>query len=121
MKKLVKESLNESSYSDFLMNYGQEIREALKNLKKMRKVISEITEQDDDKIQEKMRIYDTNVGDEIFDWIHDPNVSADEIAKFALNNQDRWGTEPQFVLFAIDDCALILNKYFDNPKYISNS
>lgn len=80
-----------------------------------------LTEQDDDKIQEKMQIYDKNVGDEIFDWIQNPDISADEIAKFALNNQDRWGTEPQFVLFAIEDCTLILSKYFDNPKYKSNS
>ena len=51
-----------------------------------------------------MAIYDKNVGETIDSWVGGHgDVDAHEIAEFAINNQDRYGTEAQFVLRAIED------------------
>jgi len=84
----------------FLRNYDEEIQRAIKQLIKL----SEIDNIDYDKIEDKLSVYDTNVAEKIDRWIFD-TPTAEEITDFALRNQERWGTEPQMVLQAIEDYA----------------
>jgi hypothetical protein len=119
--KLVKEHLNEGTYSDFLMDYGQEIKQARKQIQIASKIIGNIGE--DDKLTENfyiefekaMQKYDVNVGDMVDTWLayafDGDLVEADEIVKFAMNNQDRYGTEMKFILQAIEDMYNIALQY----------
>jgi hypothetical protein len=53
-----------------------------------------------------MSHYDDNVYDFIIDQIG--NVDENEIVEFAENNEEEFGTESQFVIFAIDDFCSVL-------------
>jgi len=95
--------INESSYTDFLMHYGDEIRVAIQRLDK---IGQESAGEEDffnyDEIDQRLENYDKNVIDEIDDWVV-RGVAPEEIAEFAIRNQDRYGTEPRMVLYAIED------------------
>ena len=103
--------INESSYSDFLANYAEEIENSINLLTKLQ----DVKDCDQEKIEKRLNVYDTNVISKIEDWIYDtPNEK--EIAEFALMNQDRWGTEPQMILYAIDDYATICGVYLQDDE-----
>lgn len=96
----------------FLRNYDEEIQRAIKQLIKL----SEVDDIDYDKIEDKLSVYDTNVAEKIDRWIFD-TPTAEEISDFALRNQERWGTEPQMVLQAIEDYAQVCGIYdFDEDE-----
>ena len=101
--------IKESSYSDFLMHYEEEIENSIKFLIKLENV----EDCDTEKLEKKFSVYDTNVVSKIEDWIYN-TPTKQEIAEFALKNQDRWGTEPQMGLYAIEDyastCGIYLNE-----------
>ena len=90
----------------FLRNYDEEIRRAIKQLIKL----SEVDDIDYDKIEDKLSVYDTNVAEKIDRWIYG-TPTAEEISDYALRNQERWGTEPQMVLQAIEDYAQVCGIY----------
>jgi len=104
-------TLSESSQSDFFMNYSKEIKDAVEKMDKIKVAYNdfEIEEKDYPTIEKALQNYDDNVPEVLDRWAY-KGVDADEIAEFALNNQDRKGTEPQFVLFAIDDYYDVLKK-----------
>jgi hypothetical protein len=89
-----------SSKTDFLMNYGEQIQNCVRTLRAIKG--KEITEETYNRIEGRMQAYDTNVGDAIDSWTY-RGVDADKIANFAIENMNRWGTEPQMVLYAIED------------------
>jgi hypothetical protein len=106
--KLVKESLNESSYSDFLMNYSEEIREAIQILKKLSKQYK------NEKISDEIMLKSFNKLYGIYDkpnidfiqgiiFRQEFHLDAEEIAKIGMEIQNRFGTEPRMVLNAIED------------------
>ena len=103
--------LNESSYGDFLTHYKDEIDNSIKILIKLK----EIQDIDYDTIEDKLSVYDENVQNKIDEWIND-TPSPDEIAQFALRNQDRWGTESQMILYAIEDFASVCGIYFQDEE-----
>lgn len=113
LKQLIKESIRqiikESSYTDFITNYGQELKDAIQQLRNASKVYDDNIELVADDLEDAMERYDSNVGEQIDGWLMIiPTV--DEIAKFALQNQDRFGTEPRFVLEAIETfCRILTN------------
>jgi len=125
--KLFEGFLNESSYTDFLMKRSDEIKEAIKKLSILGKHFGDVTGNidglDDDtvnKLMDKLKVYDSNVPQQIEHWValskHHP-VDADTIAKFALDNMNRYGTEMQMVLYAIDDYFDIIDrKYNISPE-----
>ena len=92
--------LNESSYKDFTDNYISEIYIALRKLRKLK--IVEPTEEQYDELDSRLQNYDDNVIQTIEHWIMG-YVDKDEIAKFAIENLNRFGTEPKMILYAIDD------------------
>jgi hypothetical protein len=112
LKERAFESLNESSYDDFFDNYAAEIVTASKQLREMSKVLEPILKNEDDpkadeffeQFDDIMQRYDKNVAGSIEHWIMIPSqATSDDIAKFALRNQDRFGTEPKMLLYAIED------------------
>jgi len=51
-----------------------------------------------------MQNYDENVEQSIEHWIFSPNdFHINDIVTLAIENSDRYGTEPQMVLYAIED------------------
>ena len=96
------------------MHYEEEIENSIKFLIKLENV----EDCDTEKLEKKFSVYDTNVVSKIEDWIYN-TPTKQEIAEFALKNQDRWGTEPQMVLYAIEDyastCGIYLNED-ETPK-----
>ena len=108
---MIKKLITEGSYDDFLMTYGKELRDAVSMLRQM----NNAGVLDDDwndklinKIEKAMSTYDKNVGEAIEDFILNKRVEPRDIANIAFNNYNRWGTEPQHVIFAIEDFYNVL-------------
>ena len=99
--------LNETSYTDFLTSYGKELKNSVKMLKNIFSSTKEIPENFHDKIDKVLQNYDDNVDRLIFG--NNENATVDDIAKFAINNMNRYGTEPQMVLFAIGEVYDLLS------------
>lgn len=95
----IPESINEGSYDDFLIQYGEKLKIAERQLMYI-DLIDSFSPELIDKIKKTLQPYDTNIEDFIFGATH--HTKAD-IARLAFDNQNRWGTELQMVLFAIDD------------------
>lgn len=93
--------VNEGSYTDFLTSYGNDIKKAVTQIKEIGAVYDDKIEDKADEIEKAMAVYDEEVGNQIDRWTGDSNISTDKIAKFAIENQDRTGTEPRMVLDAI--------------------
>ena len=91
------------SHDDFLMNYGPEIKNALSQLRKMKEnselLYNSISEEEFEKV---FNVYDKNVGEYISGWLYQ-GADSRAITDLALRNQDRYGTEPQMILQAIED------------------
>lgn len=114
--------VNESSRTDFMMNYRNELKQDMINLKKLSGVYEQATDEDFERIDKKMGTYDDNVGIKIDLWINDvDDVTIDDIVNFAINNQNEFGTEPQFVLFAIEDYVNVLNKYIVDESLVNEN
>jgi len=116
-------SINEGSYDDFLMNYSNELRQAIKLLPLIGEALNTATDEQFDRAEQEMSKYDTNVDQTIQHWatlmVHSPRaIGTQEIANFAIRNQDQYGTEPQMVLFAINDMARALgvNTFSDDEE-----
>lgn len=112
--KLFEGFLNEGSYDDFLDNYHDELKEAIVKLSALGKVYDEIDEKIGEEIEKKLSVYDKNVSKRIMDWIvasvHRP-IRKNDIADFALDNMNKYGTEMQMVLNAIDDYYDVVGKF----------
>jgi hypothetical protein len=104
--------VNESSETDFAINYGEELKIALSKIKELSKIIpTDFYNNENIKtLEKKMSIYDKNVTEQIFSWIDSKYVLLDDIIKFAIANYNGFGTEPQFILYAIDDFYTIVKK-----------
>lgn len=96
------DEVNEGSYTDFLTSHGNDIRSAVKKMQEIAKIYNDKVESIGDKLDKVLEPYDENVGSQIDSWASG-DISADKIAKFAIENQDKYGTEPKMVLDAIDD------------------
>ena len=111
MRKLIKEEynkLNENSSQNFMMNYGSEIKEALKTIKKISKIVNNIAEEDienvlkpiDNKMKER---YDKGNVEWLMSVIWDNRTMSKDLVNQAIENYNSTGTEPQFLLELIDD------------------
>ena len=102
-----KKTLKEGSYDDFLDNHTQELNQAVRQISDLNKKYDVLTngKNDDvfDKIEKALKNYDKNVFQQINHWISYGRVSTREILNFAFENENRFGTEMQNVLYAIDD------------------
>ena len=105
------------------MNYGEEIKAALRQLREIHKILDRVLDTDEkadefyNEFEERMEKYDKNVGEYINGWITSPDdVDANEIVRLGLQNQDRWGTEPRFILDAIEDVYNIADRFVEDEE-----
>jgi hypothetical protein len=97
----------EGEINESLSGWGDETESAVRKLSKV--TIEDFNNMSDEQKSEmefKMSHYDDNVYDFIIDQIG--NVDMDDIVEFAENNEEEFGTESQFVIFAIDDFCSVL-------------
>ncbi len=86
----------------FMMNYGEELSNAVMKLKKVSSnMLNSMSDEQQAQLAKKMGVYDDNVYDFIMDCVYG-DCDEDEIAEFATNNEEEFGTEPVYVLDAID-------------------
>lgn len=107
-KKVLKEG-----YSDFVMHYRDEIREALKQVKEMQTVTNKIDlpEGLEGKIDKRLSIYDKRNREAVLGWIFDDRlVSVDDIVGLGFQIQNSYGTEPQMVLQCINDLYSVFSR-----------
>jgi hypothetical protein len=109
-----KQELNESTYSDFLINYGTEIRKALLNIAKINKLIKikKISRKDFNQALEKI---EATYDEPVFNLIDKActgfdSITGEEIAEVGMKIHDRFGTEPRQVLIAIQSFANDINE-----------
>ena len=94
--------LNES-----LSGWEDETESAVRKLSKVTiEDFNNMSDKQKSEMEFKMSHYDDNVYDFIIDQIG--NVDENEIVEFAENNEEEFGTESQFVIFAIDDFCSVL-------------
>lgn len=95
----------ESSYERFLEKYYEELTYVVNRLSKVRSTDLSIMSDDDyESLHNKfMNTYDENVFDYIESKVGSYNFDEKEIARFAISNMNRFGTEPQMVIEAIKD------------------
>lgn len=102
-----------STYTETLMNHGQELRQILSRFTTIRNQYQSnlITEGDIDKALERISMYEANLPDYIWGWITGQRPSEDEIVRLGIENQNRYGTEPSQVIYALDTFTLELLKH----------
>ncbi len=107
VQSLAEELLNEkvsSTYGDFLAHYGREVEDALR---KIRKGLNNISEQQWNDIEQKLNIYDKEVKSSILHWLNMGYIpDLQEVADLAVRNQNYNGTETKQVSNALNDIAL---------------
>jgi hypothetical protein len=98
-----------------LDGWEDETESAVRKLSKVTiEHLNNMSDKQKSKMQFEMSHYDDNVYDFIMDQIG--NVDASEIVEFAKKNEDRIGTEAQFVIFAIDDFCSVLGVSDDEEE-----
>jgi uncharacterized protein YfbU (UPF0304 family) len=103
-------SILESSHSDFLRRYNDEIQDALYKLGKMQRAFRWFKSKNGNvdelynTIELNLDEYDRNVYREIIRWMEQGYaLTAHELGNFAIDNLNRFGTEPHMILYAIVD------------------
>jgi len=98
---------NMDSKTEFILNYADELKNANAQIEALHKVIPNLPEAKYTELFEgladTLSVYDTNVLEQIDHWIDRGYLGVDDYYNFASRNSDRWGTEKQMPLFAIDD------------------
>jgi len=122
--------INESSHNEFLNHYSDDIQKSIILLVKLKNFFIEAEHNDEnitdelgelgEKIENRLSVYDKNVPSKIDEWIYD-TPTPDEIVEFAIRNQYKWGTEPQMVLYAIEDYATECGIYPDDEDDIDEN
>lgn len=119
-----------SSYNDFLMNYPKEIREALRQISKMRemiKIVDAATETADDfydmwEEKDPLQNYDKYIKETVEGWVFSHSrIEEDDLARVAVENMNRNGTEKQMILYAIDDLCNFLKDHTDFEEELEES
>lgn len=109
-----------SSYNDFLVHYGPQIKTAVSLLKKARKKFSTGELSEDricDALENKVEsVYDAPVAEFIDRVVTSPNsyLTYDAIADVAHQINGRYGTERRMVINAIEDFCSYLDIYEDD-------
>jgi hypothetical protein len=109
VKKIAKKILADS-HSDFLMNYGSEIKEAISQMKEMHKIRDNLDDAFFDSLEKTLSVYDKPVSNFIDHYLGAVNdhIDANDITRIANDIQNRYGTERQMVIYAINDAYNIL-------------
>ncbi len=103
LKRLIVLKEGWGSY-DTISGWEDELETAVKKLKKVTPdMYRNLSDEENIKVSEVLRPYEENVYDYIMHWVESGDVASDDVAQLAYDNEEEFGTEPQFVIFAIDD------------------
>jgi hypothetical protein len=109
--KPYKPLIQENTEDDFKKVYWKRIGNALNSLLKMSEILKKADESTWKKINKILKVYDVNVEKKIVQWATSPySVNKQDIIKFAINNFNRYGTEPHMILDAIENLKNMLIK-----------
>jgi hypothetical protein len=108
----------ESIFERFMDNYSDELREVVYKLNKIKYSDLEALPENvwDSLVDDIMSTYDENVLDTIQHWIAVKYINEHEIARFAISNMDTFGTEPQMVIYAIEDFLKGINRWEEEEE-----
>lgn len=113
-RNLVPFTLNESSYTNFLTQYTEEIEETKEELALISADIYKGIYSEDEVVEALSRlenIYDPEVVEAIAEWVFaDGKVSASELANLGIEILNKHGTEMQMVLEAIAEFSSELHR-----------
>jgi len=118
----VAKRLVSGSYEDFIMEYGKEIKDNLREMEKFNKLSEKLSEDQweelQDEIEKKLRIYDKVVIRTMEDIVSGNASRYDikDIAELAFNNQMRQGTEVQFTVEALETATRTLEQFLRKNK-----
>jgi hypothetical protein len=108
----------ESIYERFLDNYDDEIRLAVSNLGRVKySDLEAIPENEwENTVNDIISTYGEKVLDTIQHWIATGYCDKHELAKFAVQHMDNTGTEPQMVIYAIEDFLKDIGRWDDGEE-----
>lgn len=113
LKRLIVLKEGWGSY-DTISGYEDELETAVKKLKKVTPdMYKNLSDEENMRVSKVLRPYEDNVYDYIMHWVESGDVDASDVAQLAHENEEEFGTEPQFVIFAIDDFCKVfgINDY----------
>ena len=109
--------LFESTYTDFVSRHGKDVSGLLSQLKKLGRALDSASESDYEKAvkaaYKACSPYDKDVVQSIEGWMTDRGASVDVVAREAVDNQNRHGTETRQVVFAMGDFVRALARELD--------
>ena len=110
----------ESKYEQFLDTYDDEIRTVVSKLSKVKYSDLESIPEDEWEmtVNDVISTYGEKVIDVIQHWVATEYFDKHELGKFAIQHHDETGTEPQMVIFAIEDFLKGIGKWFDEDDDI---
>lgn len=94
-----------STYDSFMSEYQYEVNSLLKKLHSVKE--DDVTDEQWSRIENSLKNFDKNVQETIQYWMGNKHIEAREVAQFAIENQDRYGTETSQVVYALEkfiDC-----------------
>jgi hypothetical protein len=115
---LSKPAEGESNYEMFLDSYDEEIRTAVSKLGKVKYSDLEAMPEDDWDyvVNDIISTYGESVLEAIQHWIATGYFDKHELAKFAIDHNDKTGTEKQMVIYAIEDFLRDIDRWDDEEE-----
>jgi len=116
LNKLHERVMRESSYNDFVSKYGREFEDNVKDLSSFGKTkFSKLDEDKQNQIADKVmakieRMYDKNIWEYIEAVLFNGRFDMRVLFKVAVENQDKYGTEPQQFSNAFEDALNMLRR-----------
>ena len=99
--------LSESTYSDFMSKHSTEVSELLYQLKKLGRALEAADENSYvtavKAAYKECSPYDKGVVQSIENWMTDRGAKVDDVAREAVDNQNRHGTETRQIVYALGD------------------
>jgi hypothetical protein len=109
IKEVIKENklLKESSYEDFLADYGRDIKKLSMKFRKYSQALKGLSDPERetffDKLEEKLSIYDHENSDLAMSCLDSGEIDLSDAARVAINISNRYGTEERMVYNALED------------------
>lgn len=105
-KRLIVNIVTASTYDDFIENHGTDVLRSLRMLVKLQPQVEKFSDESWEKIERKLKVYDKYLVDKIVSWMHSPKqIRVTDVAKVAVEIQNRYGTETRMVDQALEDAA----------------
>ncbi len=96
---------DDTQYERFKNKYHEELWALKKSLQKVTPdMLESLSDEKQQELENVMNNYDEDVFSSIDHWVYNPkDFSVRDIVMLAIENSDRYGTEPQMVIYAMED------------------